>query len=135
MDYQLITCIVERGRAETIADAALGAGAQGVTIYSGRGRGVRERLMFLGYLIDPEKEVILTVAPSRQAGALFDTIVKAAKLDMPGKGFAFMQGVDRVAGVLTDRNLAAAGAARSEATGRPRPRPTAPVRKAKRRRR
>ncbi len=135
MDYQLITCIVERGRGETIADAALAAGAQGVTIYSARGRGVRERLMFLGYLIDPEKEVLITVAPGKQANAIFDTIIKAAKLDMPGKGFAFMQAVERVAGVLTDRNLAAAGAARSEATGRPRPRAVAAVRKPKRRRR
>lgn len=134
MDYQLITCIVERGRAETVADAVLAAGAQGVTIYAGRGRGVRERLMFLGYLIDPEKEVLITVAPTKQAGAIFDTIVKAAKLDMPGKGFAFMQGVERVSGFLTDRNLAAAGAARSEATGRPR-RPAAAAPKSKRRRR
>lgn len=107
MDYQLITCIVERGRAEQVADAALGAGAQGVTIYAARGRGVRERLMFLGYLIDPEKEVVLTVSRKDQAHAIFDTVVKAARIDEPGKGFAFMQGVERVAGFLTDRNIPA----------------------------
>lgn len=132
MDYQLITCIVERGRAETVADAVLAAGAQGVTIYAGRGRGVRERLMFLGYLIDPEKEVLITVAPTKQAGAIFDTIIKAAKLDMPGKGFAFMQGVDRVSGFLKGSNLPGRSEPRAAANGRPRRRPS-PARRAKRR--
>lgn len=105
MDFQLITCIVERGRAEHVADAALGAGAHGVTIYAARGRGVRERLVFVGHLINPEKEVLLTVCRKDQANEIFDTIVNAAKIDEPGKGFAFMAGVERAAGFLTDRNL------------------------------
>jgi nitrogen regulatory protein PII len=117
VDYQLITCIVEKGRAEVVADAALRAGAHGVTIYAARGRGVRERLVFLGYLIDPEKEVVFTVTKKTQARAIFDTIVKSARLDEPGKGFAFTQPVDRVAGFLQNQSapavpLAANGAKR-----------------------
>jgi nitrogen regulatory protein PII len=129
VDYQMITCIVERGRAETVADAALGAGAQGVTIYAARGRGVRERLMFLGYLIDPEKEVLITVATKKQAGPIFDTIVKAAKIDLPGKGFAFVQDVSRVAGFLTARNLPDSASAKPAARAR---RPAAASRRGKR---
>lgn len=108
VNYQLITCIVERGRAEHVADAALAAGAQGVTVYAARGRGVRERLMFLGYLIDPEKEVVFTACRRDQADAIFDAVVKAARIDQPGKGFVFVQAVERVAGFLTDRNVPAA---------------------------
>ena len=131
MDYQLITCIVEKGRAEVVADAALRAGAHGVTIYAARGRGVRERLVFLGYLIDPEKEVIFTVTKKTQVRAIFDTIVKSARLDEPGKGFAFTQPVDRVAGFLQNQSapavpLTANGAKR----GRKLPaRPARPVRR------
>ena len=111
MDYQLITCIVERGRAEQVADAAIQAGAQGVTIYTARGKGVRERLAFLGHLIDPEKEVVLTVTRKDQARAIFDIVVKAARIDEPGRGFAFLQGVERVAGFVDNRKPIAARAA------------------------
>ena len=43
-DVSLITCIVQRGMADTIVDAAQNAGAQGATVYYARGSGVRERL-------------------------------------------------------------------------------------------
>ena len=132
MDYQLITCIVEKGRAEVVADAALRAGAHGVTIYAARGRGVRERLVFLGYLIDPEKEVVFTVTKKNQARAIFDAIVKSARLDEPGKGFAFTQPVDRVAGFLENRSAPAVPLAANGAKRR-RKLPARPARSAKRR--
>jgi nitrogen regulatory protein PII len=130
VDFQLITCVVERGRAEHVADVALGAGAQGVTIYAARGRGVRERLMFLGHLIDPEKEVVLTVCRNDQGKRIFDAIVEAARIDQPGKGFVFVQDVARVAGFLTDRNLTPGRPARAS-----RARKRAPAAKMPKRRR
>ena len=58
-NLNLITCIVQRGRAEKVVDAALKAGAPGATHFYGRGTGVRQKLGVLSKLIVPEKEIIL----------------------------------------------------------------------------
>ena len=118
MDYRLITCIVERGRAERVADEALRAGAQGVTICQARGKGVRERLGLLGHLIDPEKEIVLVVTASDQADAIFDTITATARLEQPGKGFAFVQAVERVAGYMDSIRVPANGGSPPSRTAR-----------------
>ena len=47
-DIALITCIVQRGLADTIIQAAREGGAQGATVHFARGMGVRERLGILG---------------------------------------------------------------------------------------
>ena len=40
----LITCVVQRGAADAIINAAREAGAQGATLWFAKGMGVRERL-------------------------------------------------------------------------------------------
>ncbi|HLD28982.1 MAG TPA: P-II family nitrogen regulator, partial [bacterium] len=59
-----------------------------------------ERLGLLGRLIRPEKEVILIVAKESQASAVYEAMEAAADLNRPGKGFLFLQSVDRVTGFL-----------------------------------
>ena len=99
----LITCIVQRGKAETVVDAALQAGAPGATYYYGRGTGVRQKLgPVLSRLIVPEKEIILIVTKADQTDAVFDAIVKAAGLDRRGQGFAYIHQIDRAIGFLED---------------------------------
>ena len=49
-ELNLITCIVQRGKAENVIDAALKAGAPGATYYYGRGTGVRQKLGILSKL-------------------------------------------------------------------------------------
>jgi nitrogen regulatory protein PII len=100
MDLHVITCIVERGRGERIADDAIRAGAQGATIYQARGKGVRERLGAAGGLIDPEKDVILIVTKAGQTQTIFDTVVASARLREPGNGFAYVQPVHQAVGFL-----------------------------------
>jgi len=109
MDYHLVTCIVEQGRAERIADEAIRAGAQGATIYPARGKGVRERLAPSAGLIDPEKEVILIVTKKEQTERVFDTVVKTGRLREPGKGFAYVQPVQQAVGFLDGKVGAAKG--------------------------
>ena len=100
MKYELVTCIVERGRGERIVDDAIRAGAQGATIYQARGKGVRERLGIAGGLIDPEKEVILIVTKKEQTQGVFDTVIKAGRLRESGRGFAYIQPVQEAVGFL-----------------------------------
>jgi nitrogen regulatory protein P-II 1 len=101
-DLNLITCIVQRGRAEKVVDAALKAGAPGATYYYGRGTGVRQKLGLLSKLIVPEKEIILIVTKKHLTDAVFDAVVKAGKLDKKGQGFAYIHKIDRAVGFLED---------------------------------
>ena len=92
----LITCIVERGRADEVVKAAMKAGAPAATIHFARGSGVRERLtLLLKIAISPEKEVIDIVAPGDTADAIFEAMVDAGDLHLPGKGFIYMMPVTR----------------------------------------
>jgi nitrogen regulatory protein PII len=100
MGFHLITCILERGKANKVIDAALEAGAQAATVFFARGRGLRERLGFLGKLIQPEKEVILIVTREEETKAVFDRVTTEAKLREPGKGFAYIQPVEQAVGFL-----------------------------------
>ena len=101
-DLKLITCIVQRGKAEKVIDAALLAGAPGATYYYGRGTGVRQKLGVLSKLIVPEKEIIQIVIKENMADKVFDAIVKAGKLDKKGQGFAYIHKIDRAIGFLED---------------------------------
>jgi nitrogen regulatory protein PII len=101
-DLKLITCIVQRGKAEKVIDAALLAGAPGATYYYGRGTGVRQKLGVLSKLIVPEKEIIQIVIKEDQADKVFDAIIKAGKLDKKGRGFAYIHKIDRAIGFLED---------------------------------
>ena len=99
-EYNLITCVVQRGKADDLVKEALKAGAAGATMYFARGTGVRERLGLLGSFIQPEKEVVFIIAKPEETDTLFDTIVKKARLDKPGNGIAFVQPLTRVVGYL-----------------------------------
>ncbi|MBW2466342.1 MAG: P-II family nitrogen regulator [Deltaproteobacteria bacterium] len=101
-DLKLITCIVQRGKAEKVIDAALLAGAPGATYFYGRGTGVRQKLGVLSKLIVPEKEIIQIVIKENMADKVFDAIVKAGKLDKKGQGFAYIHKIDRAIGFLED---------------------------------
>jgi nitrogen regulatory protein P-II 1 len=97
-DLQLITCVVERGRADEVMKAAMRAGAPAATIYFARGSGIRERLTtLLKIAISPEKEVIDIVAATDKADAIFEAMVEAGQMDLPGKGFIYMMPVTRAA--------------------------------------
>ena len=96
----MITCIVQRGEANKVIEAALKAGAEGATIFYGRGTGVREKIGFAGRFIQPEKEIILIITKREQTDAVFDAVVNAAKLEKKGQGFAFLHTLDRAVGFL-----------------------------------
>lgn len=96
-----ITCIVQRGKADTVVDAALKAGAQGATVYYGKGTGVRQRLGMLAKLIAPEKEIIIIVTKGKElTDEVFKAVVKSGHLEEKGQGFAFVHKIDQAIGFL-----------------------------------
>ncbi len=96
-DVSLITCIVQRGKADAVVQAAQDAGAQGATIYYGYGSGVRERLGLLGLAIDVEKEIITTLVADDQVDRIFERMYFAAELDVPGAGIIYVTRLDKAA--------------------------------------
>ena len=96
----LITCVVQRGKADRVWTAARNAGAGGATIFFSRGMGVRERMGLLGIAIAPEKEVIMVVSFPKHTERIYQAMVKAARLDVPGQGIAYTQRIDRCAGLV-----------------------------------
>jgi len=101
-DLHLITCIVQRGKSDEVIKEALAAGAQGATMFYGRGTGVRERLGLLAQFIVPEKEVILIMTKGDETDRVFNAVTAAARLLGKGQGLAFIQKVERAVGLLED---------------------------------
>ncbi len=100
-EQDLITVVVQRGKADKVVKRAMKAGAGGATIWFGRGGGIREKLGLLGIAISPEKEVIMFVTPRKITDDVFQAVVKAGKLNLPGQGIVFVTELRKVAGFFT----------------------------------
>ena len=96
-DASLITCIVQRGTADKIVQAAQDAGAQGATINYAQGAGVRERLGVMGLAIEVDKEVISIIVANDQADRVFEAMYLASKLDTPGMGVMTLAALEKIA--------------------------------------
>ena len=105
-DVALITCVVQRGIADDIINAARQAGAQGATVNFGRGMGMRERLGVLGVAVEVEKEVIQVVVSTEQVDRVFETMYLAGKLDTPGMGIAYITQLGKAATYIPPEVLA-----------------------------
>mgnify|MGYP005631225865 CR=1 FL=1 len=96
-DVSMITCVVQRGKADAVVQAAQEAGAQGATIYYGYGSGVRERLGVLGLAIDVEKEIITTLVADDQVDRIFERMYLAGEMDVPGAGIIYITKLEKAA--------------------------------------
>ncbi len=100
--YDSIVCIVEQGKADNVVKAALERGAPGATIFYARGTGVRQKLGIIGSFIKPEKEIIIIITKANQTEEIFHAMVSAGNLDTPGKGFIYVQKVEKAVGFVKD---------------------------------
>lgn len=100
-ELKLITCVVQRGKADKLTKAAIEAGASGATVFFARGMGVRERLGLLGLAIVPEKEVVMIVCTKEKVRTIVDTLVKAGSLDTPGYGIVYVTAIDQAVGFIS----------------------------------
>jgi nitrogen regulatory protein PII len=89
-EVALITCVVQKGLADTINNSLLEVGVQGSTVHMGMGTGVRERLGVLGVAVDVEREVISVMVPVDQTDRIFERIFLAGRLDTPGMGYIYV---------------------------------------------
>ena len=104
-DVSLITCVVQRGLADKIIQAARAAGSQGATVNFAKGMGIRERLGILGVAVDVEKEVIHVVVSSEQQERVFEQMYLAGELDTPGMGIMYLTPLEKAATYVPEEVL------------------------------
>jgi len=98
-DYELIITIVTKGNFNDVMDSAKVAGATGGTLVHARGLGTKEAAKFLGITIQPEKDLVLIIAPREKKQDIMQAIVKENGLSTDGKGICFSLPVDSVIGI------------------------------------
>lgn len=95
-DVSLLTCMVQSGLSEVILKAARDVGATaGAISHHARGVGARERLGILGIAVEAEKEVISILVSSEQRDLVYDTLYRAADMDVPGRGFIYITPLEK----------------------------------------
>ncbi|WP_067841954.1 P-II family nitrogen regulator [Amphibacillus sediminis] len=99
VNHDLIITIVNNGDSEEVVDATKRAGADGGTVIHGRGTGIHEKAKLFNIMIEPEKEVILTLIEREKTPGVLKEINQAVGLDQPGKGIAFVLEVERTIGI------------------------------------
>ncbi len=97
--FDLIVTIVNKGFAEEVVDAAKKAGAEGGTIINGRGTGIHENMKLFGVLIEPEKEIVLTIIDRTKSENVLIAIRNAVDLNKPGMGVAFVLEIEKTVGI------------------------------------
>ncbi|MGD9874267.1 MAG: hypothetical protein AB7T27_08340 [Kiritimatiellia bacterium] len=85
--YDMIYCIVQRGRGGELARAMLEMGLCVPIVSFGEGMGMRDRLGLLRITIPQEKEILLFVVPPGDSDFVMDVAVRKAGLHEPGNGF------------------------------------------------
>ena len=88
-EFEVIFAVVNNGFADQAMLAAREAGAKGGTIIFGRGTGKDEYNSLLGVEIQPEREIVLTLATSGEKAKIMGLICEYAELSVSGKGLCF----------------------------------------------
>lgn len=101
-ENEVIFCIVNSGYSEAVMDAAKKIGARGGTILDARGTASLEAETFFGITVQPEKEIVMIVVPSKIKDDVLHALYKEVGLDTKGQGIAFSLPVDGVVGISTD---------------------------------
>jgi len=84
-----VCCIVQRGQGESIAETVLESGLGAPNITYGIGTGVRDKMGLLRITIPADKELVWMTSSNYDIDMMMDTLIKAGRLDQPGKGFIY----------------------------------------------
>jgi len=93
--YKLIVSIVSKGKSDKVVDRARSAGASVETVILGHGSSVK---LLLGISIDPEKEIILTLAEEGKAQNVLLAITDELEKESLRAGISFMLPIEQAAG-------------------------------------
>ena len=88
-NYDVLTCIVQRGMSAAISSAILEMGLSVPVISYAEGMGGRDQMGLLRITVPVEKEIMFFLIPRIDAEFLKNIIIRKARLDMPGRGFLY----------------------------------------------
>ena len=97
-----IITIVDKGRSKDCIKAAKAAGAGGGTLIHGRGAGIPTDYCF-PLVIEPEKDIIMIIAPKDKVTVIRDSIFSELELNKPGNGVVFVLPVFQTTGLFENR--------------------------------
>ncbi len=99
-NYELIVSIVSEGFAENVMATAKKAGANGGTLIRGRSlvKGDTKR-QFLGFSIEPEKDIVINVIKKDIKNTVMEAIVKENGLKTKGSGIVFSLPISEAIGL------------------------------------
>ena len=97
--YNGIFVVVDKGKAESVIDAAVAAGSRGGTIINARGSGIHENNMLFAMPIEPEKEIILIISEENLTDSIILSIKENLKIDEPGNGILFAVDINKAYGL------------------------------------
>lgn len=96
--YDLMTVIVNRGRAHKVVQVAKAAGVPGATITLGWGTNNNRFFDFLG-VANEDKEVVFMVSDPETIDTALNHLVEELQLEKPNHGVAFVQDLSLCSGV------------------------------------
>ena len=98
--YNIIYTVVDKGKGESVIDAAHEAGAKGGTIINARGAGVHEVQRLFSMEIEPEKEEVFIISKTEAKDGIVASIRANLGIDEPGNGIMFVMDVNEAYGLL-----------------------------------
>lgn len=98
-EYALILTILNRGFTDKVMDAAKKSGARGGTVWHARRVGMEDVENFLGFTIQPEKEVIAILTHKSSKKAIMQEINKEVGLRTECHGIILALPVDDIMGL------------------------------------
>ena len=98
-EHQVIFCIVNSGYSEPGMDAAKKFGARGGTVIDARGTASKEAETFFGVTVEPEKEIVMILVPTKRRDKILEALYDEVGLATAGQGIAFSIPVDGVVGL------------------------------------
>ncbi|MBR2968080.1 MAG: P-II family nitrogen regulator [Clostridia bacterium] len=104
-DYELILCIVNVGFADTVMDVAYECGARGGTVIDARGTANKEAEKFFKITVEPEKELLMLVVPTKIKGDIMHALYRQVGLNSPGHGIAFSMPISGVVGLTPEGGI------------------------------
>ena len=103
-NHEAIFCIVNSGYSDAVMEAAKKLGARGGTVINARGTASKEAETFFHITIQPEKEIVMILVPTKIKNDVLHALYKEVGLDTAGQGIAFSVPVDGVVGISNGEN-------------------------------
>lgn len=96
---QAIYTVVDAGKGHLVVEAASDAGANGGTIFEGRGAGAHQTTKVFSIEIEPEKDIVLTIVSVEKVDAIMESIKSKLNIELEGKGIIFVHPISKSAGI------------------------------------